>query len=299
MGSLSIFINSLQRGEVVLPALKHYLMREQAQLESGAVHHKDIVIRDAEQTIACFKERKIEYNHREDLDGEYFHPSQLGKCMRAVFLSHFKAPEDEPATGTDLLRGAVVLEFGTYVHVIVQNLCERAGILVSREVAIVDKVNRHLGHADGKIKVGGEEYLLEIKTINARGYSALRAPHEAHKKQVHAYMRSLGLKWACILYFEKDGAKFKEFVVAYSEDYYRKEVAARIDKFFKHVRAKTLPDRETPSPNRFPCTFCAHRRLCYDEPALNKWLSTLHENKSKGKAVRVQKPKRHWVFDKL
>jgi CRISPR/Cas system-associated exonuclease Cas4 (RecB family) len=283
--SLSTFIKTLRRDKILLPILKKHLAKENRLIEEGKMESKQIVMDDADMTIKCFQERKVEYNHRQKLEGDFFHPSQLGQCLRKMYFAHKNAPTDGMVSQEDGLRTALVFELGTYIHVIVQNLCERAGVLLSREVAIIDKKNRHLGHADGILLIDGEKYLLEIKSINSRGFAALTAPKEEHKMQVHAYMKSLGLKWTIFVYLDKDTSKLKEFVVPYNERYYLKTVFSRIDLFFSSLHGGVLPPREGESPTRMPCAYCQFKRLCFDEATLKQWLSNEIKGKEKRKAV--------------
>ena len=246
--SLGVLIKSLRRDKLLIPLLKEHLAKEAELISKGKRSHKDTVQTDAQQTIACFKERLKEYNHRQKIDGDYFHPSQLGACLRAMFFDVKGAPRDGMTTRDELLRSHLIFEFGTYAHVLFQNLCERAGVLTSREIAIVDPINRHLGHADGKLRISGIDYLLEIKTINSRGFSSLKEPKEAHKMQMMAYMKSLKLQWGIIIYMDKDTSRLCEFTVAYSDYYYQQKVAPRIDRYFKGLSKNWIPDREGDSP---------------------------------------------------
>jgi hypothetical protein len=273
--SLTALIQSMSRKEVLLPKLRSFLRAEQERLNGKAFKDKAAVIQDAKMTIACFKERISEYNHN-SFDGEFFHPSQLGGCIRAAWFDVKKAPKlkrDE-----DLFRVHMIFETGTYIGVMFQNLCERAGVLVRREVPIVDRVNKILGHADGIVKVQGVKYVLEIKTINARLFAEAKKagkPTASNKRQIMAYMKSLGLQWGIVVYLEKDRHNAIEYVVQYDEDFYQKYVAKRIKLFFKQVRRNEIPDREGESPMKAPCMWCPYIRICFDTNGLKRFMKKL------------------------
>ncbi len=273
--SLKIFINSMRKGEMLLPILRKHLAKEAQDEASGKISHKDLVVKDAERTIRCFKARKEEYNHREQLEGDYFHPSQIGGCLRAMFYAEFEAPRDNTQNGADYLRSHLVFEVGTYFHVLFQNLCQRAGVLVSREIAIQDKPNKHLGHADGIIRIAGDKYLLEIKTINGRGFASLKEVKEAHKQQTHAYMKSLNLKGCIVIYYNKETSELKEYFIAYSNKFYIEKVANRIAAYFGYKRRKQLPPSEGGSPYRMPCTYCDFKKICFDKARSLAWVKKL------------------------
>ena len=273
--SLKIFTASLKGSGLLIPRIKQYLIKEDDLLRGGKIRGKDIVMRDADMTIACFKERKIEYNHRQQLNGDYFHPSQLGGCLRAYFYGEFKAPVDGLATADEMLRTSLIFEMGTYVHVMIQNLCERAGLLISRETAIQDKLLGILGHADGQLLIDGEKYLLEIKTINSRGFGGLREVKDAHKKQIHAYMKALRLKAAVVIYINKDTCELREFVIRFDQLFYEQEVAARIQFYFACKKSMTLPPKEGESLYRMPCSYCSFRKICSSKANSAAWLAKI------------------------
>ena len=79
MSELTNFANSLKRGEILLPLLKQFLEKQKRREDKGLISKKAWVIEDAQMTIDCFKKRIEEYNHGEEIVGEYFHPSQLGQ----------------------------------------------------------------------------------------------------------------------------------------------------------------------------------------------------------------------------
>lgn len=276
--SLKTLAKSLRRGEILIPLLKDYL-RKQNELRKGKLlKRKDVVVEDAKLTIKCFKERIEDYNHGDFEDAELFHPSALGVCQRALWYDHKKVKVQHKSSD-DLFKELMIFETGTYVGVVFQNLCERAGYLIRREVPIVDRKRKILGHADGELKIDGIKYVLEIKTINSRGFTMLQTANPSHVKQAHAYMRCLKRKWAIIVYLEKDRHAVKEFVIPYSHEYYLEHVRKRIRKHFRNIKRSYPPEKEYTNPNTFPCRFCAHKFLCYDTAANQRLLVSLRKLK--------------------
>lgn len=271
MSTLRALAESIERKEILIPFLKKYLIEEAKLIRAKKVSSREITLKDARMSVVAFKRREKEYNHDTVIEGQYFHPSALGVCMRQLFFGATDAIPNDDDTGAELLRTTVIFETGTYIHVLLQNLCKRAGCLVKREVAIQNEVLGILGHADGIIRIGGRKYLLEIKTINDRGFTMTTEVQPAHKKQIHAYMRALGLDAAVVLYYNKNTQNMKEFVVPYDEAYYRKEVRGRIRHFNRAVEHHFLPAREGEIPTKYPCMFCGFSRLCFDSRALAKW----------------------------
>jgi hypothetical protein len=266
--NLKSLIAQAKRGELLIPRLHEFLVKENEK-KGGAHKSKDAVIQDAHLTVETFKERAAEYNHGgTKLVGEYFHPSQLGVCLRAMWYDHFGKQlgvlVPNPTSGVDLLRTHMTFETGTYVGVVFQNLCERAGYLVKREVPIVNPELKILGHADGLLKIDGKKYILEIKTINARNFTLLTGPKDAHKRQCHAYMKGLGVKQAIVVYLEKDRHGVKEYLVEFDPLYYEEFVGSRIRKFFRRIRTRKAPIREGLSPSSEICRYCDFAKLCFN-----------------------------------
>lgn len=276
--------NVLEPRPILTPLLVTYLQKEYAK------NDKAMVIADAKLTVATFKERILEFNHRDDVEGEFFHPSAIGQCMRKLWFDEFKAPKDSSPQGLELIRTHLTFEIGTYAHVIFQNLCEMAGVLVKREISIRDAKRRVLGHADGIVRINGERYLLEIKTSNSRTFLGLAAPNESHLKQTHLYMASLGLRKGIIVYIDKDRSVLKEFVVDFDKKLYLTQCQGRISVFFKHVRERTPPNKEGTNPQVMPCLYCPYKLVCFDVERLNRFMKTMKTSKA-GVHSRTLKPK--------
>lgn len=259
---LTRLADALSKGEILLPKLKNFLY--QAHIKDK-LNDPKWVIRDANLTIRTFKERRTEYNHRTQLEGEFFHPSQLGRCLREVYYKVIGAPLNpgEEKDSAEIFREYFTFEQGTYIGVVMQNLAERAGYLVKREVPIMDKELRIIGHADGLLCIANLDYIWEIKTINSHAFRKLTEPKPNHCMQTHAYMKALGVPRTIFTYFEKDVAQVKEFVIKFDEAFYQREVESRIDVFFKAIRKKSPPAREGLIINKPPCSYCEYNRYCY------------------------------------
>jgi hypothetical protein len=193
--------------------------------------------------------------------------------MRQVWFDAVDAPRKIIYTGDSLMKDHLILEGGTYAHIMFQNLCERAGYLIDRELGIRSDKLKIIGHADGRLTIERLAYLLEIKTINSRRFTLLGGkPQEGHKRQIMAYMKALQMTIAIVIYLEKDSHRTKEFVINYDEGIFRREVAPRIDYFFRSVRKNIMPLREGANPRAFPCTFCPFTRVCWDSEVTKKFL---------------------------
>lgn len=271
--SLSSLIKSIEGGEILSPIIKKFLLNERRGITKGLKDRDALVIEDARLSRKALYERILEYQKRKvPINGEFFHPSSLGSCMRQVWFSAVDAPRQEIYTGESVLRDYLTLETGTYTHIMFQNLCERAGVLKQREVEIKDADERLIGHTDGILDIE-RDYVLEIKTINGRQFTSLgKESKDAHKKQMHAYMKVLDIPAAIIMYLEKNLHHVKEFIVPFEEGYYQKQVAPRVNYFFKSLRRNIMPFREGSNPKKFPCSWCPFIRVCWDSNETKKFL---------------------------
>jgi CRISPR-associated exonuclease Cas4 len=297
--SLNLLIKSLGRNEILVPHLINFLRKERKEEVHNLALRKKHVIRDAELAMMAFRKRRDEFNHGEEIEGDYFHPSAIGKCLRMLWLHELKFdPRAKAAPTVDEVREYLVFEIGTYLHILMQNLISRAGLLVKREVAIQNKELRTLGHADGIVKIHGQRYVLEIKTINTNSFAMLgKNPKPEHIAQVVMYMAALAEKKALILYVDKNTGQLKEFYVPFSQSYYEENVKRRVTRYFDCVAKRLMPPREGKQANAFPCTYCPYVLACYGEEAkLLQKLRAKHEPKSKSKRCEAAVPQNSKAF---
>lgn len=113
-------------------------------------------------------------------------PSQVGGCLRSRFYARTGAEADsftiEPRTRR-------IFDNGTYVHERIQSYLEAAGVLLMREVPIINDSFTIQGHTDGILKLSETELgVLEIKSINSRSCTELKSEKPEHKKQGLIYL---------------------------------------------------------------------------------------------------------------
>ncbi|MFA5407073.1 MAG: hypothetical protein WC307_06975, partial [Candidatus Nanoarchaeia archaeon] len=91
-----------------------------------------------------------------------FHPSEVGKCIRALYYSMSGEKGDE--LGIQQIR---VFDNGNYAHVRLANYLDKAGVLVGAEIPVNDEELGITGHADAVILTEGKRILLDFKTIRS------------------------------------------------------------------------------------------------------------------------------------
>lgn len=277
--SLKALTASLTRsgpgGLILTPVLLDFLFKQGRDVHAGRISKKSIVVADARRSIAALKTRILEFNHgeKERIPGA-FHPSSMGRCRREMWFTHFGA-ERRSESKSESLRTFVTFEFGTYFHMFIQNLCDAAGILLSRETLVESRNPPIEGHCDGVLKVDGVKYALEIKTINQYEFAKLTKPKFEHKQQVMTYMYVLGIGYGIVLYFDKGTGNFKEYVVAYDSVFVQDHVISVIKAYRRMVRTRELPPRVSEDPSRPPCSYCSYAELCYNAGALKKFVKSV------------------------
>lgn len=271
-------ITSLKQGSLLLPRLASFLEKEALAQNEDREIRGELVRRDSVLTIKAMKHRYAEFAHGVTADprtSKYFHPSSLGQCLRKMWFEKFKAPRDRRHRD-DAFKSYLTFEFGTYLHIIFQNLCHRAGLLHKREFRLVNDEHQIIGTCDGILKIDGQFYILEIKSINSNQWGSVQqAPKFEHRQQLLSYMRALNLRWGIIVYVNKDRSICKEYVIAYEQAVYIEHVRDRIAGFRTHIKKRTLPAREGESADRMPCTFCPYPSTCFTPEKLKAFVYSL------------------------
>lgn len=127
-------------------------------------------------------------------------PSQIGKCMRARYYARTGVSADPNCIDARTQR---IFDNGTGVHERLQGYLMDMGKLLMPELPVRDDEFNIQGHTDGMI--GLEPYdgdpnemryadvaaVLEIKSINDRGFTELKDAKEEHKKQGLIYVSCL------------------------------------------------------------------------------------------------------------
>ena len=94
-------------------------------------------------------------------------PSQAGKCVRANFYYRKQVEHD----GTIDPRAQRIFDNGTKVHERLQEYLIDMDLLLMDEVPLLNEEYNIQGHTDGFLNLDPEVAILEIKSINSRGFA--------------------------------------------------------------------------------------------------------------------------------
>lgn len=104
-----------------------------------------------------------------------------------------------------------ILETGTTMHRWVQSILEQRNMLVTAELPVFDPYHDVSGHIDAIVRdADNSKYILEIKTINEKGFRELSGPKQTHMGQIQFYMAATGIKRGSLLYINRDNPQFTE-----------------------------------------------------------------------------------------
>lgn len=117
-------------------------------------------------------------------------PSCAGRCQRANYYGRV-LPHVEQTIDPRLRR---IFENGDGVHERLQGYLEDMGRMMMAEIPVIDDDYLIQGHSDGAVTIGkflDEIAVLEIKSINDAGWTALKAEKPEHRKQAMVYLHCL------------------------------------------------------------------------------------------------------------
>jgi hypothetical protein len=151
----------------------------------------------------------LENRRRDERPIHCFHPSSLHKSARELY-DHYLYGDAGQGFASIILR---VFDNGHAVHRRLLGYLDGIGVLKESEAPVQNEEYEIVGHADGIIVMEGQEGVLEIKSMNSRGFYSAHEPKPEHLVQVNIYMFCLGIPRGCLLYECKDNQKLKEFYV--------------------------------------------------------------------------------------
>lgn len=113
-------------------------------------------------------------------------PSSSLGCVRKNFYQRSGEEKDKHQPRTQR-----IFDNGDATHDRIQRYLKDAELLVMDEIPLINDPMEIMGHTDGLLKVRGKmDHLrvLEIKSINSRGFQALKEAKQEHVAQAHTYM---------------------------------------------------------------------------------------------------------------
>jgi len=200
---------------------------------------------------------KYYVDQQRDRDKTHFYISEAGKCPRQVYFSFKGLPKKDFAPSFLML-----FDLGDNVHKMVAK-----AMLSSKEVEVLalekDIPPEEIisGRFDQIIKVGNELFILDVKSINSRAYSYLKAPKEDNVLQINLYLHYFDIKKGVLLYVDKDTLKKKEWIIEYDKEV-AEETINGLNLLRKQIDSNTLPNRLKEYPKIWKCRYCQYKKIC-------------------------------------
>ncbi len=205
------------------------------------------------ERLERFFQRREEARRR-----DYFYVTEVAKCPRQIFYAVKGFPRP-PLDGQTARRMAL----GDDVHRRIVNALYSLGLAVAAEVPIPENGLFH-GRADAIISLGGENFVVEIKSVHPYQFDqAVAGPRRDHYLQLQLYLHYFDLQRGILLMENKANQELKEFLVERDE----KVIRETLDRFrnlhrliFGEGRLPPIPDKSDWEYDQ--CRYCPFREFC-------------------------------------
>lgn len=197
-----------------------------------------------------------------------FKPSGISGCRRKLFYEFILAEKDPGGIAAKTMR---IFDMGHAVHDILQKQLLACGVIEKPEdieVEFFTKKGRIKGFIDAIITIKGERYILEIKSINTKGFDGLKGPKEDHIDQANVYMKVMKISKAIILYYDKNTSRTKEFYIEMDIEVIL-SLKQRMDYVKQCVETGAVPKRISKDPKSYFCMFCDYKKACHSKKRLD------------------------------
>lgn len=158
-----------------------------------------------------------------------------------------------------------VFAFGNATESLAVDWLKSAGIKIHKQQAeLLNAHGKPLGHIDGIGEDGGEFFLVEIKSANAKSFAAMvkAGPPDYYYAQVQLYMHhspqlsktGARLEKCLFVVLNKDTGELLCLWIAYDAAY----ATAQTERLHSIIESESLPE-----PSRdYKCNMCDHRLTC-------------------------------------
>ena len=185
------------------------------------------------------KEREREKQGRGVRKGK-FNPSSVGEtCDRLQYLIYHGMLPPENHRDARSIR---VLSNGNSLEDRFFKYFTKLNIYREKEKRVEVEIPPMSGRIDYIIQIPNREHitLVELKTINDRGFASLNAPKPEHSTQLQCYLNMLGVPHGIVMYENKNSQAFKEFHIHKDEDLWN-GIVERCDRIMQMTELPNIP----------------------------------------------------------
>lgn len=185
----------------------------------------------------------------------HFYISDAGKCPRAIFFKFKQAPAEK--ADARLLR---IFEHGEQLHRHIFNILYRLKIGATTEIPIPPQ-EIISGRADAILCLNGENFVLDIKSMNSMIFKGMTCPKPENVYQIQLYMRFFDIRKGILLYIDKDRQDIKEFIIDYDQKM-ADALIASFEKLKEQIQANEVPQALADWPKNWQCSYCQYKGIC-------------------------------------
>jgi CRISPR/Cas system-associated exonuclease Cas4 (RecB family) len=201
----------------------------------------------------------IDNFYLENNQGSYpqkrFYVTDAGKCPRSVFFKFKQAPcRDLEAR---ILR---LFDHGNYIHELIVKALSGQNVLRGEEINIPAN-NLISGRADALIQVDGQDYVVDIKSINSMSFRTLTEPSPEYVYQLQLYLHFFQIAQGVLLYVNKDTQDLKEFLLDYDSSLCNR-LLDELEELGQMISENQVPVRLDEWPSGGQCRYCPYKEVC-------------------------------------
>ena len=196
-------------------------------------------------------------NERDAKKQEHFYVSDVGHCGRAIFFN-FKGVKKAKLDP----RMCRIFSMGDTLHNnIFSQMYHIPSIKIIGSEVRMPENGLISGRCDAIVLIGGELFVIDIKSINSFIFKKMENAQIENIQQVQLYLHFFNIQKGIVLYIDKDRQEIREYIVSYAplEVHY---ILENFKKLKKQIDENEVPKRLSDYPSGWQCRYCRFKSHC-------------------------------------
>lgn len=217
-----------------------------------------------DEVLRHFLDRRDE-EYRKLKDPDWWWASELGMCRRKQSLRRTGIPKTEEKEW----RIRFVMQDGTALHNWREEAAGKMGILVAKELRLVDEKLRYKGRLDLIIKLGDKLSLIDIKTQRPEAFFRRSKKPESERVETYQKLQLASytyfakkdyptLKESRIYFVDRGGGVREEFIFNFGKVWFDK-VLSELNILNSHWDKGIFPEK---TEKKWQCRYCDYKSIC-------------------------------------
>jgi len=203
----------------------------------------------------------------------HFWATDLGKCHRQVYYSFISPKTFTPKSQRIFMAGSIIHDYlqkaavGQHGKMFKDVILERRTEFTDKETGIV---------ISGRMDIivvphEGEPFVVELKSINEKGFGMKKSASYSHRCQLNTYLHSEGLHHGLLVYINKTDLAVRAFRFGYDEKMHA-SVMRNLNMINSNLQQSKLPPKVV--GEKWQCRYCSYQEECAsnNNPALHNRL---------------------------